>query len=242
LTEKAERMKEETYKDFTVAHGLKVLPFVITSNGKYGKVAKDIIKFMKEICKRNKIMYPKTQLEERISLLLETSRYQMEEIFYKEMERLTAQGELRSAKKAHITLPKLPDDFNMNPSSSYWKTQLFFASRTLNGKDPVNLQSKVEEQKQKQKYIYEPNIIPPPDPPDTTENSTDNDDENDIFVKNYQFNSKNNSIHPNNTKLMNENNKELNDNNNKDINNNNNKNKNMKEANNYENEEEIDLN
>jgi len=233
LTDKAEKLKEDIYKEFTSVHGLKVLPFVITSNGKYGKIAKDILKFMREICKRNKIIFPKSQLEERISLLLETSRFQMKDIYYKEMDRLTAQGELRNAKKAHITLPKLSDELNMNYSNSYWKTQLQIASHLLSGKDPVKLQMKVEEEKEMQKFNYTPNKSPPPDPPEE-DKETEDDDENNIFINNCKSNSKSTSIDSNNTQPINMNENELENNNNKNISNNYN--------NNYNNDEEIILN
>jgi len=226
LTEKLEKIKNEVYKEYTKTHSLVVVPMVITSNGNYGKCTNDIIKLMKELCKRNKVIFPKTQLTERISLLLESSRFQMKEIFFNELQRLTVQGEMRIAKKTHITLPKLSDDINYNYSNSFWKTQLKIAAHLISGKDPLKLKTKIIEEKAKAKYLYEPKNDPPPKPPNITA-EPEEDEEQNIFINNNQIDS-NDIIYSNNSKPINDCQMESIDKNNKNVD--------------YSNEEEINLN
>jgi len=230
VTEKLEKMKTDIYKEYTKTHGLVVVPMVITSNGNYGKCANDILCLMKELCKRNKVVFPKSQLVERISLLLESSRFQMKELYFNELQRLTIQGEMRLTKKAHIMLPKLSNDINYNYSNGYWKSQLQIASNQLNNKDPVRLKHKIKEIEEKSKFSYIPKDNPPPEPPNAVAQEEEQEQEQEhenIFVNTFNSDSTD-LIYTNNTKLINSNQNESDKCNN--INNN------------YNNSEEIDLN
>jgi len=229
ITEKLEKMKNEIYKEYTKTHGIVVVPMVITANGNYGQSTNDVIKLMKELCKRNKVLFPKTQFTERISLLLESSRFQMKEIFYNELQRLTIQGEMRQVKKEHITLPKLSEDIKFNYSNSFWRTQLKIATHLISGKDPMKIKQKMREKEANAKYIYEPKNDPPPEPPNVTaeQDEQEDDDDQNIFITSNHSDS-NNNIYSNNSKLINDCQKESDDENNKNVE--------------YFNEEEINLN
>jgi len=225
ITEKLEKIKNEIYKEYTKVHKLVVVPMVITSNGFYGRSSNDIIDLMKELCKRNKILFPKTQLVERISLLLESSRFQMKEIYYNELQRLTIQGEMRITKKVHITLPKLSSETNFNYSNSYWKSQLKIASHLINGKDPVKLVNRIHEEEEKAKFQYIPKDNPPPQPPDAVTKSKEGNEETTLVSNNNSDSNEN--INSNNTKQIDSNHLESEENTNK--------------SNNYENSEEINI-
>jgi len=226
ITEKLEKMKNDIYKEYTKTHGMVVVPMVITSNGNYGKSTNEIIKLMKELCKRNKVIFPKSQMIERISMLLESSRFQMREIFYNELQRLTIQGEMRITKKSHITLPKLSDDVNFNFSNSYWKQQIKIATHLVNGKDPIALKLKIKEVEEKAKFSYVPKDNPPPEPPNAASQEEEGNEEN-VFINTHNTDS-DDLINTNNNKHINSNHLESEDGNNKNIN--------------YSNDEEIDLN
>ena len=86
FAEIGEEEKRRIYRSLGEKEGIKCLPFGLSSVGELGRTAKAIIRFINEMAARSCVYINTETLVEQISLLLETSRYEMEQAYHEEVQ------------------------------------------------------------------------------------------------------------------------------------------------------------
>ena len=87
FAEIGESEKRRSYKSYNEKTPISCLPFGLSSVGELGKTAKAIIRFINEMAARSSVYINTETLIEQISLLIETSRYDMEQNYHEEVQR-----------------------------------------------------------------------------------------------------------------------------------------------------------
>ena len=136
----AEEEKIKHYREFNrnPNNRIKVLPFALSTVGEFAPIAKDILGFINEMATKYNMMINTETLREQIDLLLETSRAEMEKVYFEQLQR-KVNASNRQRKGNNISSGGINEDImkkieqqKLNRIPAFWVRQLNNTTKFLN--------------------------------------------------------------------------------------------------------------
>ena len=136
----AEEEKIKHYREFNrnPNNRIKVLPFALSTVGEFAPIAKDILGFINEMATKYNMLINTETLREQIDLLLETSRAEMEKVYFEQLQR-KVNATNRQRKGNNINSGGINEDImkkieqqKLNRIPAFWVRQLNNTTKFLN--------------------------------------------------------------------------------------------------------------